>query len=165
MGKRGKRIKEIKIKNKEQKLKNKQFFKKLLSILPFLILLFVSINSFIFYYFISNEGLIFLYNLFDSGNFIIPSAFIVVMILGFQVLIIKKLAKQTKNVLIIYYSITLVYFAAAPSLLYNLLINNKLNWTTYLIAEYFWEFIAIFIIIYEIKKYSNLNHSSTPNKI
>lgn len=152
----GKQRKEV-IKKKKFETPNTDtkinFLRNIMHILPLVILLIFSINIFIYYYLSSVKGLIFLYNLFSSGNFILYSSYAVAMILGVQVLILKELNSKIKNVLIAYVFISGVYFAGAPSFLYNMILSNKLNWTGYLIVEYFWEFTAFVIIVNVIKNY------------
>lgn len=154
MGKKEKRLKkEKRIEKKDKETLNEEFFKNLLSILPLVILLVISINSFIFYYLPSKSGLVFLYDLFGNGNLIILSSYGVVTVLGFMLLITKKLDKTTKNILYIYAFISSFYFTGAPSFLYNKLLSSELNWTGYLYIEYFWELISFYFIIYAIKNF------------
>lgn len=153
MGKRVKAkriIKKIPIKKK--KLEG-NFFKNLLSILPLVILLVVSVNIFIFYYISSMDGLIFLYNLFDSGNFVVPSMCGVVIFLVLQLLIIGDADGRTKTVLGVYGSVLALTFVAAPSIGYNKLLSNELNWTFFLITDCVLEVATIYFIYLAIKNF------------
>jgi hypothetical protein len=152
MGKRAKRIIE-KIPTKKKKIK-RYFFKNLLSILPLVILLVVSVNIFIFYYIPSMDGLIFLYNLFGSGDFVVPSMCGVVIFLVFQLLIIRDADGRTKTVLGVYFSMLGLTFVAAPSIGYNKLLGNELNWTFFLITDCVLEIAAIYFIYLAIKNFS-----------
>ncbi|MFA4934201.1 MAG: hypothetical protein WC568_00020 [Candidatus Methanoperedens sp.] len=142
MGRKRKGIK----KNKEKINENKE------SILPLVFLLLLSIFTFIIYYVPSIDGLIFIYNLFYGGKIIVPSALFVFMLLGFQFIILKKTDSKTKDFIKYYSGISSIYFFSAPSFLYDWIISNKLHWIIFLIAEYFYELIAVFIIISAIKK-------------
>ena len=150
------------MKNKTLK---KSFVKELISILPFVFLIVISINIFIFYFFQTKEGIIFLYDLFldsgnyvlSNGNFIYYSNAIVVILLLYPLLKLSELDTRTKTFFGVYAFINGILLSGTSSVIYVSLSTGKLPWQGYFIIEILYELAAIYIIYIAIK-----NKTPTP---
>ena len=159
-------------KSKIKREENKKFIKNLKSVLFLIIPLMFIFNRFIFYFLLSKNGIIFLHGLFlqngnflfKSGNYVIYSTSLVMIILLILIIKIPEWDSRTKTFFQIYAAITIFFLTATQSEIYTSLSTNELPWSIYFIVETIYELAAFYIIYLAFKNSNNKSHKSVKNK-